>query len=208
MVYIPCARYNRENSDTIAVIDAAANMVIDHIPVGRAPIEIAIDGGIAYTADFWGMTLSEVDLHSGTLLRTIPVDTEPEDVAIVDESKLYMIGWPHDRLWVIDRASGSVTHSVGMRIHPQSITIESDRAYIPLGGYGGVWVMDTNTDTVIKEFRPGGYPSYVAIRGDLAYVSLYSNATGGGIAVVDLETYGVVDVIPLGTTPGDLVILE
>jgi uncharacterized repeat protein (TIGR01451 family) len=71
-------------SNNVTVIDTATNTVVDTIPVGLAPTDVAItpDGMFAYVANFSSNSVSVIETATNTVVATIPAGTNPLGVAI------------------------------------------------------------------------------------------------------------------------------
>ncbi|MFP1625859.1 YncE family protein [Streptomyces sp. 5K101] len=72
------------NDDTVSVIDAATNTVVDTITVGDTPLNVAVspDGSRVYVTNFADDTVSVIDTATNTVIDTIPVGDGPVGVAI------------------------------------------------------------------------------------------------------------------------------
>ena len=66
--------------DSLAVIDPASNRVVDELPVGRTPTEVAVGGGAAWTLSADEQTVSRVDLHTKGV-KTFSTGAVPIDLA-------------------------------------------------------------------------------------------------------------------------------
>jgi YVTN family beta-propeller protein len=66
--------------NTLVAIDAATNQVVDQVPVGATPTDVAVGGGAAWSFSGDEKTVSRVDLDSGTL-RTFAAGPEPIEIA-------------------------------------------------------------------------------------------------------------------------------
>jgi len=68
--------------NSVAVIDAKSNRVVDSVPVGVRPGPIAVGEGSVWVANTEDETVSRIDARSHRLVRTIPVGEYPSDVAV------------------------------------------------------------------------------------------------------------------------------
>jgi YVTN family beta-propeller protein len=71
-------------SNTVSVIDAALNTVINTIPVGSSPIGVAVtpDGGAVFVVERGSNTVSVISTATNTITSTIAVGSLPECVAV------------------------------------------------------------------------------------------------------------------------------
>jgi YVTN family beta-propeller protein len=84
-------------SDTVSVIDTESNTVTATIPVGAAPLGVAVtpDGNSVYVTNISASTVSVIDTATNTVSATIPVGFSgaPKGVAVTpDGSKVYVGG--------------------------------------------------------------------------------------------------------------------
>src|SRR5256885_2255641 len=99
-------------SNTVSVIDTATNTVVATIPVGLAPLGVAItpDGTRAYVANGSNI-VSVIDTATNTVVATIPVGVEagPVGVAITpDGTRAYVANILSNTVSVIDTATNTV----------------------------------------------------------------------------------------------------
>jgi YVTN family beta-propeller protein len=67
--------------NTLVAIDAATNKVVEQVPVGATPTDVAIGGGAAWSFSGDEKTVSRVDLGNGTV-RTFSAGPDPIEIAI------------------------------------------------------------------------------------------------------------------------------
>jgi len=82
----------------------------DVYPMG---IAISADGATAFTADFFGCGISEIDLGTGKVRRRIPLGTLTEAVAIVDSGRKLLAG-THNGLMLVDLAKADAPENLGV----------------------------------------------------------------------------------------------
>lgn len=93
----PFAYIANLNSDTVSVIDTAANSVINTINVGIGPQGIAVnsDGTKVYVTNsgrgyYTDSTVSVIDTATNTVTATVNVGSMPTRVAVTPDGKKYM----------------------------------------------------------------------------------------------------------------------
>jgi YVTN family beta-propeller protein len=134
-------------TNSVAVIDTAANQVLARIPVGNAPQDIALVDGKAFVTNRGGRpavagdttnksdgtaivsdpvtgasatgTVSVIDLASNTVTDTIEVGLQPSSVTVHDGS-VFVTNTNSDTISVIDAASHAVTQTVNVEPLPGS----------------------------------------------------------------------------------------
>jgi YVTN family beta-propeller protein len=81
-------------ANLVTAIDTSTRTVAATIPVGTAPVAVAVtrDGTRAYVADRDSDSISIIDTASDTVAATIPVGDSPTAVAVTpDGSRLYVM---------------------------------------------------------------------------------------------------------------------
>jgi YVTN family beta-propeller protein len=84
---------------TVSVVDITEGKEVKTIPVGLHPAGMAIYGSKLYVANAYSDSLSVIDLHSGTIVRTISLSVPiahgvfgsgPNGVAVTEDGKAYV----------------------------------------------------------------------------------------------------------------------
>jgi YVTN family beta-propeller protein len=68
------------SGNTLLAIDAATNRVVEQVPVGATPTDVAVGGGAAWSLSGDEKTVSRVDLKDGTV-RTFAAGPDPIEIA-------------------------------------------------------------------------------------------------------------------------------
>jgi YVTN family beta-propeller protein len=108
-------------SDTVSVIATATNTVTATVPVGEAPLGVAVspDGSKVYVANNGPGTVSVIDTATNTVIATIPVGNEPFGVAVSpDGSKVYVANFHSNSVSVIATATNTVTATIAVGVNP------------------------------------------------------------------------------------------
>jgi YVTN family beta-propeller protein len=71
--------------NTLLAIDAATNRVVEQVPVGATPTDVAVGGGAAWSLSGDEKTISRVDLNSGEL-RTFSAGPQPMEIAFFGDA--------------------------------------------------------------------------------------------------------------------------
>src|SRR6516225_1810298 len=104
-----------EGANTVSVIATASNMVTAVIPVGIAPLGVAVtpDGSTVYVANDGANTVSVIATATNTVTATIPVGRFPAGVAVTpDGSTVYVANEGANTVSVIAMASNTVTATI------------------------------------------------------------------------------------------------
>ena len=69
------------NSNTVSVIDGSTNEVVQTIPVGLGPLDVAINTNtnMIYTSDSLSDTVSVIDGSTGDVIANVTVGGNPTD---------------------------------------------------------------------------------------------------------------------------------
>ena len=84
--------------DSVAVIDLQGSRVVDHVPVGRRPVAVAIGHGSVWVANADDGTVSRIHPDRREVIRTIGIGAPAIDLAIST-----------DAVWVANGSDGTVS---------------------------------------------------------------------------------------------------
>ncbi|MGH6838941.1 MAG: beta-propeller fold lactonase family protein [Methylocella sp.] len=103
-----------ESSNTVSVIETAANKVLATVPVGNSPNGVAVtpDGKRAYVANLTDGTVSVIDTATNTVLATVTVGSLPVAIGIIPDIPLAAL-------------SGTLTISLGKTPNTDSFLLKS-----------------------------------------------------------------------------------
>jgi YVTN family beta-propeller protein len=156
--------------------------------------------GKAYVTNVFSNSVSVIDTATGTVVATIAVGAQPQDVALTsDGTRAYVSNWEDNTVSVIDTATNTVVATVPVGSGPFAIDLNPDgtRAYVTNSGSNNVSVIDTATNTVVATVAVGAFPGDVAVSpdGTRAYVL---NGDSSTVSVIDTATNTVVTTIAVG----------
>jgi YVTN family beta-propeller protein len=187
------------NSDSVTPIDTATNTAGAPIPLGAAPIAVAItpDGKTAFVttvanSDPSTGSVTPIDTATNTAGTPIPVGTFPLGVAITPDGKTaYLATAEGDgMLTPIDIATSTVGTPIpifgGLPV-AVAITPDGKTAYVANGDENSVTPIDLATNTAEAPITVGNEPSAIAITpdGKTAYVA---NDLSGSVTPIDTAT--------------------
>ncbi|MFI8277281.1 YncE family protein, partial [Streptomyces sp. NPDC085929] len=155
-------------SDTVSVIDIAANTVTATIDVGTFPQGVAVNPDSAYVTNMNDATVSVIDTAGNTVDATIDVGDSPLGVAaaLVGGANVYVTNATSPgTVSVIDTATNTVTATIPVGSLPQGVAVTPDttRVYVTNVGSDTVSVIDTATNAVTATIDVGESPVGVAI---------------------------------------------
>lgn len=180
-------------------------------------------GGIIYTADERGNSISAIDLTTGRVI-TVPVKVSPHNVQVTaDGTRLLAVGDPaadgqdhaqsgaahgagkaNGRLLVFDAtalAKGPVA-DVAIGTHPAHVIVDQQgrRAFVTNAGDNTVSIVDLAQRSVIKTIGTGRYPHGLRMSPDGREVYV-ANVQDGSLSVIDTNALAEVARISVGKTP-------
>ncbi|MFD8478679.1 IPT/TIG domain-containing protein [Kitasatospora sp. NPDC059673] len=178
--------------NSVSVIDTATNTVTTTVPVGNAPLGIAVtpSGGAVYVTNKSSNTVSVIDTATNAVTATIPVGAGPADVAISPSgATAYVTNLFGDTVSVISTAGNTVTATVPVGSQPVGVAINpaGTAAYVANHGPNTVSVIDTASNTVTASVGVGSSPQDLVVTpsGDAVYVA---NTGGNSVSVISAAT--------------------
>lgn len=196
------------NNSTVAVIDTASNTITATIPVGRAPVSLALTPNRAflYVVNDGANTVSVVDTATNAVVATVPVGSAPFAIAMSPSGALaYVANLRGNSVSVIDTATNTVVATVPVGRNPEGVAITPDGAfvYVTNDSDNNVSVIDTATLTVVTTVPAGRLPGPVAVSpdGTLVYVGIFVSPGVGGISVISTATNTVTATVNVGNQP-------
>jgi YVTN family beta-propeller protein len=187
----------------------------------RQPASKIVTGGVVYTADEIGNSISAINLASRKV-EIVPVQISPHNVQVTaDGSRLLAVGGPaahnhsqgaaghvdrkvQGRLLVFDTeklAAGPLA-SIPVGLHPGHVVVDrsGQRAYVTISEENLVAVVDFARNTVARRVATGRYPHGLRLSPDGR--DLYvANVEDGSVSVIDAASSSEVARIPVGRAP-------
>ncbi|MCL7452012.1 MAG: beta-propeller fold lactonase family protein [Anaerolineae bacterium] len=117
------------DSNTITLVDTAAQVVIAEIPVGLDPRSVAIapDGGLAYVANQGSDEVSVIDLDAGACLDSLPAGDRPVGVAVSPDGRLVAVAeLGADQVRLVDAATLQTWSLLPTLDRPYGLAFTSD----------------------------------------------------------------------------------
>ena len=182
-----------ETTQNVVIVNLAEGRVEQAIPTGAAGshmVAITADGSRAFTSNVGAGGVSELDLKSRTLVRTIPVAPQVEGVAVTpDGSAVWAGSNANGTVSVIDTKTGAVAQTLTGFAMPYRLAMSADGKIAIVCDPKGdrLHVADVAARKVIWTIDGIGSPRGVNIApdGKTAFVTLAADETMG---IVDLET--------------------
>jgi YVTN family beta-propeller protein len=125
------AYVTNELSSDVSVINTATNTVVATVPVGLAPIGVAItpNGAFAYVANFNSDDVSVINTATNTVVATVTGLNPPIGVAITPNGAFaYVANSVSSNVSVINIATNTVVATVPVGLNPREVAITPNGA--------------------------------------------------------------------------------
>ncbi|GJM09766.1 MAG: hypothetical protein DHS20C11_20420 [Lysobacteraceae bacterium] len=204
---------SNSQSDTVSVIETDANTVIATVDVGGTPRGVAVspDGSLVYVANSGSPFISVVDANTNHVIASplndvngsygIAVSHDGNDIytsnPVANTVTAYSGGF-HDRFTIV---VGSTPRGVAFSGDDANVYVANEQS-------GDVSVVDVESKSVIAVVEVEGQPvsmgDFVGPPSPLSPFDKAYVAMGIGLAVIDIRTYKIMDLIGLnmGLAPG------
>jgi YVTN family beta-propeller protein len=200
--------------DSISVIDAKRNAVVDTIPT-PSPYGLAVsdDGKALYVTDF-GNTVSIFDTKTHAVVTTVQVGASPTAIALPTNASqrsqtcpdttvprhascAYVTNYHSASVTVIDVDAAETVATIEVGLSPIAVTFSPDgrRAYVSNQESTTVSVIDTSTARVVDTVSVQHQPTGIQTSSDGLYV--YVVNTNGVLSIIETATDTVSANVPL-----------
>jgi DNA-binding beta-propeller fold protein YncE len=204
----------------VVTSEASQHLVVVHVGEGvirkaiatRFPgshmVGVVANGSLAYTGNMSGNTVSQLDLRTGTFVKSWPVPTTPEAINVTPDGKEVWVGSNATHVVsVLDPATGTVTTVAEGVQWPYRVLFSRDlkTVVIPDMTTSEVRFIDRATRKEISRLSlPGAGPQGITLTpdGKYAFLSLSREAR---VAIIDMSTRQVVGHLAAGDTPDGVV---
>jgi YVTN family beta-propeller protein len=205
-----------ETSGAVLIVDVRDGRVVDSLPSnGRAThmLGLAARGDRLVTANIADGTISVLDPHNASAVRTIKVAAQPEGIAIAPDGRTAWVGSNRDGVvLVVDLRAGQVSDTLRgfgvpyrMAVSPDgravviSDPVKSQIRIVDVATHHERFLIDIPRDSVLSAAEISGSPSPegVTITPDSrwAFVTLQGR---NRVATIDLERGALVALAPIG----------
>lgn len=204
-----------EASQAVLVVrlDGGVKHTIPTNARGSHMVAVTADGRRGYTANVPDGTITELDLATGTSLRSLPVASVTEGVAVTPDGREVWVGSNNQHtVTVVDTRSWKAVDTLPAAGLPYRIAISPDgkTAVVPgpMGGLVRIFDVATRTERAVVDFGAGGQsqgPVGSTITGDGAYAFIALQETNEA-AMVDLATGQELRRFPAGAGPDGIAV--
>jgi len=160
-------------------------------------LSISPEGRTLFATRVFAMTLSSIDVASGTVTRTVPLPSEPYTTQpSADGQVVYVSLWGGNAVQVFAASTLALIREMPAGDHPNAMALSPDgkRLFVSCGNSSAVWVFDTFSGDAIEQISsslypeapPTSTPNSVALSPD-GRTLLIANADNNAVAVVDVS---------------------
>ena len=196
-----------ERTQNVVIVAVASGEIRKAIPTqhqGSHMVAVTADGRRAWTGDIGSNTVSELDIQTGTYLRSITVPNQPEAINVTPDGREVWVGSNQTgKVSVVDPVTGTVTTAAEGVSWPYRVLFTPDLSTVILPDLRNheVRFLDRATRRELSRLSMvGAGPQGVTITPDGRYL-LESLSTQARVVVIDMRTRAIVGYIPAGETP-------
>jgi DNA-binding beta-propeller fold protein YncE len=210
IVYLPgdsLVAVTSESTQHVVIVALPSGEIRKAIPTrhaGSHMVGVTADGRRAWTGDIGSNTISELDIPSGTYLRSIDVPAQPEAINVTPDGREVWVGSNQTgRVSVVDPATGTVTTAAEGVSWPYRVLFSPDLSIVVLPDMRNheVRFLERATRKELSRISlPGAGPQGVTITPDGRYL-LESLSQQARVVVIDMRTRTIAGYIPAGQTP-------
>jgi YVTN family beta-propeller protein len=214
------------NVDSLVAIDPAESRVLQTVPVGKNPADLAVADGVVWVANFDDQTVSRLDPRLGGGAQTIPLTGQPYSVA-AGEGTVWVATSSDGRLTRLDSGSGgaivAVTTTRGAGARP--LPMQSGASPLPVRNYQAsglsalaigersVWLAGIDSPVLVRaSVATGAIEAEIPLPTRAADIAIGEGAVwvaSGGLTPsvirIDPRTNRVAAIVPLAEPPHALV---
>jgi YVTN family beta-propeller protein len=180
------------SASDVVVFDTNTRQIVAHIPVQVSPYEVVLtrDGSRAFVSNWASRSVSVIDTKTNTVTTTIAVGSNPNDMTISPDGRLFVACSNDNTVYVIDSRKLVVLEKLSTSLYPHApegstpnaLMLDAARhlLYVANADNNDIAVIDIHdaAHSNVLGFIPAGwYPSALALADHGA--SLYIGSTKG-----------------------------
>jgi YVTN family beta-propeller protein len=150
------------NQDAVLIVNTADNQIIGSVPVGWAPnaFVVAPDNRILYVSSFVGATVTEIDMFTGTPLRTFYVGGTPQGMALSRKADRLYVANEAGYLSEITLQTGQIAANIALAGggFGVGVTADDNQAWVTIPNLGKVQVFNLQNRRLSLGLNVGGNP--------------------------------------------------
>ncbi len=208
--------------DSIVAVtsEASRHLVLVHVASGTVRkaigtesagshmVGVTADGATGFTGNIGSNSVSQIDLRSGTLVKSFPVPDQPEAINVTPDGREVWVGSNKTgKVSVVDPTTGAVTTAAEGVSWPYRVLFSPDTrtVAIPDMNNNEVRFLERASRRELSRIAfPNAGPQGITMTPDGRYLFL-SLSKEARIAVIDARSRAVVGYIPSGETPDGVV---
>lgn len=195
-----------ESSRHVVLVNVLSGEIRKAVPTqhnGSHMVGVTADGTKGYTGDIGSNTVSELNLVTGTYVRSWDVPTQPEAINVTPDGSEVWVGSNAGKVSVVKPATGAIATAAEGFGWPYRVYFTPDVATVLLPDLRKEELRFVDRESHKELARlsfAGGGPQGITMTPDGRYI-LQSLSQQGRVAVVDFASRKVVGYIPSGDTP-------
>ena len=150
------------NGTAVLIVDTGTNQIIQSVDVGAAPnaFVVAPDNRIIYVSAFVGGTVTELDMFTGTALRTFSVGGTPQGMAITRRGDKLYVANEAGFLTEITLQTGAITATMTLSGGGFGVGVTADdvQAWVTIPSQGNVQIFNLQNHHLSQAISVGGEP--------------------------------------------------
>jgi len=197
----------RVKANSVAVIDAQLNRVVDAVPVGARPGPIAFGSRALWVANADDRSISRIDVKRGRAEKAIAIGEAVGGLAVGANAVWAISASPTRAFATLRRidpefdevvATMKVGGSAPTGASGGAVAVGDGSVWVAAGGLGRLARIDPRTNETVATIEAGVVPAGIAVGGGAVWVTdVYGNA----VTRVDPKTNIVVETIRVGQGP-------
>jgi YVTN family beta-propeller protein len=194
--------------DTVTAFDGTTGKVLATVPVGKAPMGLAVPRGTnkLYVGNEGSNSVSVISLSRRQVITTIDVGSRPHHMhASADGNRVYVAEFGTNKIGVIDTMTDTLiaewaTGPPTERTHAPAPTHDGKTLYAVNSASNTLVALDARTGAIQWSMRTGANPSELHITHDgrTGYLSVRNDDV---VEILDLAARQVTRRIPVGDQP-------
>jgi YVTN family beta-propeller protein len=190
------------SSPTVSVINGTTDTIIANITVGKLPNLLGLDTEMnkIYVSNSGEKSVSVIDGNTNTVSKTIILDDQPAGIAVNPLTHLAYVA-NAGNVSVIDKTTDTISETIAVgsgQLTGIAVNPSTDRIYVSDISDTVVFVIDTNSNTVVTKIKVGNNPDGVTVNPSTNKIYV-ANSGDGSVSVIDGDTNTVSDTISVGT---------
>lgn len=169
------------NADSLFIVDVASRAITARLAVGLDANGVAANynGTRVYVSNQSDGTVSEVDLTTNTVLRTIPVGGHPQELVLSPGGTLLFVADESGSVQIWSLRAGRKRGEIAVPGGAFAMAVSPDwrQLYISSSLGGAVYLIDWKTGATLKTVTTGGMPRRIAFAADGA-TAVVANEAG------------------------------